>query len=96
MALTGVTVYSPEAVASDGVEPATYWKVYALITLDTWNVPLYTLSLHPRTSTSVSLVTLCATAQTTVTVDPDDVISSTFSIAGARIEPVENAIPLPD
>ena len=96
MASTGVTVYSPEAVDSDGVEPAVYWKVNASITLDTWNVPLYTLSLHPRTSTSLSQLTLCATAQTTVTVDPDDVISSMFSIAGARIEPVENATPLPD
>ena len=73
-----MTVYSPEAVDSDGVEPAVYWKVNASITLDTWNVPLYTLSLHPRTSTSLSQLTLCATAQTTVTVDPDDVISSCF------------------
>ena len=89
-------MYSPEAIASEGVVVAVYWKVYASTTLDTWNVPLYTLSLHPRTSTCVSLVTLCATAETTVTVVPEDVISSMFSIAGARIEPVENATPLPD
>ncbi len=42
----------------------------------------------------MSAVTLCGPAETIVTVLPLDVIASMFSIAGARIEPVENDYPL--
>ena len=92
----GVTVYSPPAVAIVGVEAAVYLNVNGSTTDVILYVPLYALSSTLRTSITVSIVQLCASVATTVTVVPDEVILSMFGIDGSKIEPVENDTPLPD